>query len=810
MILEAERLGVLRDVLVIAAALSLQDPRERPVEQRPQADQQHARFTDKTSDFLTWLNLWRYLREQQRELSGSAFRRMCKREYLNYLRVREWQDFESQLRQVCKEMEIQTWARRPRGPTPTASTRPCWPGCSATSGCSRSGTAKDRARGPREYLGARNSRFAIFPGSALKGANPTYLMAGELVETGRLWARQNAAIKPEWAEQIGAHLVKRTFSEPHWSKKRAAVMAYERVTLYGVTLVADRLVQYGRIDQALSREMFIRHALVYGEWSTDARSSTARTCGCSRRPRSSSTAPGVATWSSTSTRCSTSTTRASAPRWSAARTSTPGGSRSGASEPDLLTFDPAMLTHDTVEEVREADYPQAWEAEGLTFPISYVFQPGTPEDGLTIDVPVATLNRVDADDFSWNVPGLREELVTSLLRSLPKNLRVSFVPAPNTAKEFLARVPAGDEPLLDALERYLRSTTGVVVPRETWDWQKVPEHLRPTYRVVDDAGAEQARGKDLEALKAPLQPAFDAALAEVASDVGLSATGQTTWTFGTIDESVVQRRAGHEVRGFPALVDEGTSVGLGVFGSADEADARHRLGVRRLLLLGMRSVDPLAGLDNAAKLGLAGSPYPTVAELVDDMRAAVAGSVVDAHEPARDERAFAALASELDAVVDDRLAVVRSDVLRVLDAWRQTEKRISGRAELLTLAAMQDMRSQVSRLVDRGFVGEAGPDQLRRYPAYLAAVDHRRERLDGQVARDAQLMAQVADVQEAYLHQVAALPAGRPPGAALRRVRWMLEEYRVSLWAQHLGTAYAVSDQRIRKAMADASLDLRP
>ena len=534
MILEAERLGVVRDVLVIAAALSIQDPRERPVEQRPQADQQHARFTDKTSDFLTWLNLWRYLREQQRELSGSAFRRMCKREYLNYLRVREWQDFESQLRQVCKEMGINLGHARPTEWTPTASTRRCWPGCSATSGCWRSATAR-KVRGPREYQGARNSRFAIFPGSALKGANPTYLMAGELVETGRLWARQNAAIKPEWAEQIGAHLVKRTYSEPHWSKKRAAVMAYERVTLYGVPLVADRLVQYGRIDQALSREMFIRHALVYGEWSTPRRSSTARTSGCSRRPRSSSTAPAAATSSSTSTRCSTSTTRASGPRSSAARTSTPGGSRSAGANPDLLTFDPAMLTHDTVEEVREADYPQAWEAEGLTFPISYVFQPGTPEDGLTIDVPVATLNRVDADDFSWNVPGLREELVTSLLRSLPKNLRVSFVPAPNTAKEFLARVPAGDEPLLDALERYLRSTTGVVVPREAWDWEKVPEHLRPTYRVVDDAGAEQARGKDLEALKAPLQPAFDAALAEVASDVGLSATGQTTWTFGTIE-----------------------------------------------------------------------------------------------------------------------------------------------------------------------------------------------------------------------------------------------------------------------------------
>ena len=415
-------------------------------------------------------------------------------------------------------------------------------------------------------------------------------MAGELVETGRLWARQNAAIKPEWAEQVGAHLVKRTYSEPHWSKKRAAVMAYERVTLYGVPLVADRLVQYGRIDQALSREMFIRHALVYGEWPAlpGTRSSTARTCGCSRRPRSSSTAPGAGTWSSTSTRCSTSTTRGSAPRWSAARTSTPWWKQARRTQPDLLTFDPEMLTHENAEEVREADYPQTWEAEGLTFPISYVFQPGTPEDGLTIDVPVATLNRVEADDFSWNVPGLREELVTSLLRSLPKNLRVSFVPAPNTAKDFLARVPAGDEALLDALERYLRSTTGVVVPRDAWDWEKVPAHLRPTYRVVDDAGSEQARGKDLEALKAPLQPAFDAALAEVASDVGLSATGQTTWTFGTVEESVVQRRAGHEVRGYPALVDEGATVGLGVFGSADEAEARHRLGVRRLLLLGMR------------------------------------------------------------------------------------------------------------------------------------------------------------------------------------------------------------------------------
>jgi ATP-dependent helicase HrpA len=319
--------------------------------------------------------------------------------------------------------------------------------------------------------------------------------------------------------------------------------------------------------------------------------------------------------------------------------------------------------------------------------------------------------------------------------------------------------------------------------------------------VVDDAGAEQARGKDLEALKAPLQPAFDAALAEVASDVGLSATRQMSWTFGTIEESVVQRRAGHEVRGYSALVDEGRSVGLGVFGSADEADARHRLGVRRLLLLGMRAVDPLAGLDNAAKLGLAGSPYPTVAELVDDVRVAVAQESVDAHPPVRDEAAFTALLGAATEDLDARLRTALEDVLRVLAAWRHTDKLLAGRAELATLPALTDMKAQLTRLVHRGFVGEAGATQLRRYPTYLAALDQRRSQLDAHVAKDRQLMDRVVDLQEAYLHQIAAHPAGRPPDAHLRRVRWMLEEYRVSLWAQQLGTAYPVSDQRIRKAL---------
>jgi ATP-dependent helicase HrpA len=819
MILEAERLGCVREVLVIAAALSIQDPRERPAEQRPQADQQHARFKDETSDFLTWLNLWRYLRGQQREMGSSAFRRMCRREFLNYLRVREWQDFESQLRQVCKEMKIDV-GHPADEPDADGIHQALLSGL-----LSHIGALEERERGRpgerrpmREYLGARGARFAVFPGSALKGRNPAFLMAGELVETSRLWARQNAAIKPEWAERLGAHVVKRTYSEPHWSKKRAAVMAYEKVTLYGVPLVADRMVSYGRVDPVLARELFIRHALVHGEWPALA-SGRHRFFAENRRlleeaeelehraRRRDIVVDEHTLFDFYDARVGEEVVSgAHFDQW---------WKRERQKRPELLTFDPEMLTHQTAEQIRQADFPTEWhdsDEAGLTFPISYHFEPGAADDGLTIDVPVATLNRVGAEDFSWLVPGLREELVTELIRSLPKNLRVGMVPAPNTAREFLATTPAGAEPLLDALERFARSTRSIVIPREAWDWDKVPAHLRPTFRVVAEDGKVAGRGKDLDSLKEPLRPTFDRAVAEVAADSGVTATGQTSWTFGTIEESFVQRRAGHEVRGFSALVDEfiyvnelrgDPSVGLRVLATAEEAAAHHRLGVRRLVLLGLGAtpgVDDLR-LDQRTRLALVGSPYPSVAELLDDLRAAVVGEVVDARPPVRDESSYDEVLAAAHDAVRAQLPGAVHEVVRVLDGWRAADKALSGRADLMTLPALTDMRGQVGRLVERGFVGEAGLARLRDYPRYLAAVVHRREKLDSQVARDRQLMDQVSGLQDAWLHAVAALPDGQPMPAQLRQARWLLEEYRVSVFAQHLGTREKVSDQRIRKAL---------
>ena len=813
MIIEAERLGCVRDVLVIAAALSIQDPRERPEEQRPQADQLHARFTHESSDFLTWLNLWRHVKEQQRELSSSAFRRMCKREHLNYMRIREWQDYESQLRQVGKEMKLDL-GHPSDTPDEDGIHQALLSGLLSHIGVlEERDKAKPGERRPmREYLGARNARFAVFPGSVLKGRNPAFLMSAELVETSRLWARQNAAIKPEWAERLGEHLVKRTYSEPHWSRKRAAVMARERVTLYGVPLVADRLVNFGKVDAPLARELFIRHALVQGEWDSRHRflADNARLLEEAEELEHRARRRDIVVDEHTlfefyDARVGTEVVSGQHfdSWWKRAR----------QKRPDLLAFDPAMLTHDTADEVRQHDFPVEWhdsDEAGLTFPISYHFEPGAADDGLTIDVPVATLNRVDADDFSWLVPGLREELVTELIRSLPKSLRVAMVPAPNTAREFLAATPPGAEPLLDALERFARSTRSLMIDREAWDWSKVPAHLRPTYRVVTEEGTEAGRGKDLDALKEPLRPTFEQAMADVAADSGVTATGQTSWTFGTIEESFVQRRAGHEVRGFPALVDEGSTVGLRVLATAGEGVAHHRLGVRRLVLLALGpgpSVDEVlaaAGLDQRAKLALVGSPYSSVGHLLDDLRAGVVAGVVDSHPLPRDESSYDVVVAAARDAVQQGLSPAVHEVMRVLEAWRATDKALSGRAELMTLPALSDMRAQVARLMEPGFIGEAGIARLRDYPRYLRAVALRRERLDGQVAKDRQLMDQLAGLQEAWLHGVAALPPGQPMPQHLRDSRWLLEEYRVSLWAQQLGTREKVSDQRIRKVLGTA------
>ena len=794
MILEADRLGCMREVLVITAALSIQDPRERPVEHRERADQLHARFRDPSSDFLAWLNLWRHLRTRQKEMGSSAFRRMCREEHLNYVRVREWQDFEAQLRQVVKQVGL-----RPGKPAETPDADRIHQAVLAGL-LSHIGLRDGRGKAS-DYLGARGARFAIFPGSGLFKSPPDHVMAAELVETSRLWARENAAIDPAWAERLGGDLVKRTWSEPHWSKKRAAAMAYERATLYGVPLVADRLVPLGRRQPDVARELFIRHALVQGEWATRHRFLR----------RNAELLAEAAELEERARRRDIVVDEETLFDFYDARV--PEHVVSGAhfdswwkqerqGQPELLTFDPAMLVHETAGEVRGEDYPEEWQEGQARLPVHYHFEPGADVDGVTIDVPLATLNAVGAAPFTWNVPGVRTELVTALLRSLPKQLRVNFVPAPDVARRFLAEVPAGEEALLPALSRHLRARTGVHVPEDAWDLAKVPPHLLPTFRVLDGEGTVLGSGKDLEALKAPLAGSFRQAMEQVADESGLARSGQTAWTFGDVPAELVQRRSGHEVRGYPALDDEGSTVGLRVTASPEEQEARHRLGVRRLVALGLPDLGPapLQGLDNTAKLGLAASPYPDVRALLEDCVLAAVGELVDGAEPVRDEAAFQVLLTRARTEAPVRAEELVALVVRVLAEWRPVEKALHGRVEMAQLPSMTDMRGQLERLVHPGFIAEAGLQRLVSYPRYLRALATRVERLPD-LRRDLELMGRVQPLQEAWQHRVEALPEGRPPDADLRRVRWLLEELRVSLWAQQLGTAEPVSEVRIRKLL---------
>ncbi len=791
MVLEAGRNECVREVVTIVAALSIQDPRERPADQQEQADQAHRRFADRTSDFASLLNLWRYIKEQQKELSSSGFRRMCRREYLNYLRVREWQDLDAQLRQVAKQLGV------PMTTTPAAAEavhRSLLAGLLSHIGI------RDEER--RDYLGARGTRFSIFPGSGLFTSQPAFVMAAELVETGRLWGRMNARIEPEWAEDVARHIVKRSYSEPHWEKSRGAVVALEKVSLYGIPIVTDRKVNYGRIDPTMSRELFIRHALVQGEWTTHHRFFAANQALLAEADELEHRARRRDIVVDDETVYDLYEQRIPADVVSTAHFDA-WWKRQQHDTPELLTFTLDMLVHDNAE-VSADDFPLAWRHGEAELPLAYQFEPGTDLDGVTVDIPVATLPQVGAHDFSWPVPGLREELVVAMIRSLPKQLRVNFVPAPNVARAFLAATTPGEEPLVDALTRYLRRTTGVTVPPDAWDFTKVPAHLRTSFRVVDDAGAELGVGKDIEALKNRLRGQADTAVAAAAA--GLERSGLTGWDFDTLPRVFRQTRAGLEVRGYPALVDDGTPVSIAVLGTEEEQRSAMVLGVRRLLLLAVPSPAPAiaADLSNADKLALALNPAGGSAALLDDAYAAAVDALVADHGgPAWERESFHSLVETVRRHGRARTEQVVLLARDAVTAAHAVDRRLSGRAELALLPALSDMSGQWARLMGAGWVAAAGVEALRHYPRYFAAMEQRLEKLPGDPRRDAVLMGTVAGVQSAYLQRWESLRPGEPPGTGLRAIRWMIEELRVSLWAQQLRTAQPVSVSRIEKALAD-------
>ncbi|NKY26657.1 ATP-dependent RNA helicase HrpA [Nocardia gamkensis] len=847
MLVEAQHTGCLADVLVIVAALSIQDVRERPAEQQQAADTEHARFTVEGSDFLAYLRLWDYLGGQRKSLSSNQFRRLCREEFLHYLRIREWQDLHGQLRTITKGLGWSARAQDSASPAEPDRTEAAAPdgkqgNRSRRSRSTRGGDGRpgaERGRGAtaatvadndglpwdstaihqallagmlshigvreaesREFLGARNAKFMIFPGSSLAKKPPRWVMAAELVETSRLWGRMAAKIEPEWAERLAGDLVKRVYSEPHWSAKRGAARAYERVTLYGIPLVTGRPVDYGRIDPELSRELFIRHALVQGEWQTRHeffhrnRALLDDVADLEHRARRRDILVDdevLFAFYDERLPADIVSVRHFDSWWRTAR----------RADPELLNFSTSIVVNEGAAALDPAAFPDSWRQGELAFPLSYQFEPGNEEDGVTVRIPVEQLAHVRAVGFDWLVPGMRDELAAALIKTLPKTLRRSVVPAPDFAAAALAALTPRAEPLRAGLARELSRLGSVSIAPTDFDVSALPDHLRMTFAAIGDDGAVLARDKSLAALKTRLAEQVSASVARATA--GAERPPATVWTsesLGTLAPTVRREVAGQTVTGYPALVAEGDGVAVRVLSSPAEQAAAMRLGTRALLLhtLPASARSSTAGLSPADRLALSQNPYGSLEALLDDCRAAAADELLAAaggpvHDPAEFDALVARIRPDFAATVARYVRLV----VPVLAGAHQVSVALARTSER---DIVEDVRHQLDNLVFRGFVSETGAARLRELPRYLQAAVARLEALPGSAVRDRQGMAELDRVLAAYDRLVASLPQSRRHAPAVTEIWWMIEEFRVSLFAQKLGTPFPVSAKRIEKVIA--------
>ncbi len=822
MLVEAERNGVVREVAAIVAGLSIQDVRERPLEKRAQAEQLHARFADPSSDFLGLLKLWNYLEEQQKALSSSAFRRLCRSEFLNYLRIREWQDLYRQLVRAGSQLGIKPGEAKV---DPDAIHKSLLAGLLSRIGLRDERVTKTNpkerpreGREPksREYLGARNQRFTIFPGSSLARKGPPAVMAAELVETSRLFARTVAAIDPAWAEQLAGELVKRSYGEPRWEKRQGSAVADEKVTLYGVPIVPKRRIQLSRIDPQQARELFLRHAMVEGDWpysiernglyefvraNRALRDELSEVEERTRRRDILIDDEAVLDFYDRRVPAEVTDVRRFEQWWKLARTETPA----------LLTMTRGELLEEEPDAELDADaFPSEWVQGEQQLPLRYRFEPGADDDGVTVEIPLPLLPRLEDRGFDWLVPGLREELVTAMLKTLPKPIRRNVVPAADWARRLLSDADPDAELVVFLAERIRTLTRAVIAPSD-FDASRLPPHLRMTFAAVDERGRRVASSKSLIALQTTLTERSRTSVAKITAAAAptsdLERAGLTSWDFDGLPTRLETLIPTGSITGYPALVDEGGSVAIRVFGTAADQSWQHARGIRRLVALTVPSPtgyvqDHLTGTE---KLQLAASPYPSTAAMFDDALLATIDQLVDAAtvDPLPFTRAaFEALRGEVDAHLVEALFATVSLAAKVLGAAREADRAISRASSLSLMAPLADARSQLDALVHPGFLRITGVTQLRRVPVYLAGITHRVGRLADAPGRDRTWLTEVELATALYTDAGGALPLSPETPTRLIPVRWMLEELRLSLFAQQLGTAGAVSVQRIRKALA--------
>ena len=828
MLIEGARRGALRQVQVIVAGLTVPDVRERPSEHQQAADELHRRFTQPPAgetdspadgeprrhtvhtgtrpvkqgrgslaggDFEALLNVWEYLRRRRRELSGSAFRRLCRAEFLHFVRFREWEDLVSQLREVCRELDL---------PGEGDAAMDVVLDCLLTGLLSNIGLAlppppkvQGRRRPLTEYQGARGARFAIAPGSACSRSTPPLVVAYELVETSRLWARTVGPVTAAQIERAAGDLVTRTLSEPTFSPRSATVTASETVTLFGVPIISGRRTNYATSHPEQAREIFIRTGLVEREWETRnpvvmanrfAQEEAERLTDRMRRPELLISDQALHDFY-------------------AARL--PADVVSGATfdkyvkslgDDSALRLTPADCMTDPGA-LSVADFPDRWQVSGLELPVSYVYDPGAGHDGVTIEVRLEQLGVLEPEPFTWQVPGLREDLATALIRSLPKRIRTSFVPAPDFARRAVAWLRergTGDETAFpEALGRALTALTGERVASGDWRPEAVDSHLRPTFVVVEGR-KEVGRGEDLVALKTRLSAKVASRLTRSAGRI--ATTGRTDWDFGKLP---LTQRLGGGVEGHPCLVDEGSSVGVQVVDSAVKAERLHAAGVRRLLTL----VNPspirwvVSHLGNPEKLALGASRYGSVPELLEDAWLKASDRLLRAAtDPVRvrDGQEFQRVAEVVRADCPATTAAVVGTAAKALAAQAVVERRLAALPEDDEVRA--DITEQLANLTFKRFISATPDPWFDRIPVWIEACGTRLVTRGRNPARDERNRSEIMELEARYGQLCEAQPPGPLP-ADVEEIAFLLEEFRVSLFAQGTRTLVPVSAKRISQAM---------
>lgn len=827
MVITAIEFGCIEQILIIVSALSIQDPRERPYEKQQLSDEKHNRFKNKHSDFVSLLNLWQYISEQQKELTQNQFRKLCQREFLSYVRLREWQDIFSQLKMTLKEQKIALTSVDYRFVMLNTQQ-------GQVTGLAE-GKAKedeqDLALTPihqallsgllshigqqdenREYKGARGMKFFIFPGSALTKKSPKWLMSAELVETSRLFARMNAKIDPLWLEPLAPHLVKRNYSEPHWEKKQGAVMAFEQVTLYGLTIVSKRKINFNTIEPATCREIFIREALVNGDCvikekflrknqqlveSIEALEQKAR------RKDFLIDEQHLVDFYSDKLPDSIICQRSFLAWWKKAK----------QANEQLLDFSKAFLLNESSAELSKADYPDIWQQGNITLPLSYHFTPGDIDDGISLIVPIALLNQVQDVGFDWLIPALREELAIALIKALPKALRRNFVPAPNYAQACLAAMPSESGNLQAALAKQLLRMTGVRLPEEAWQDISLPVHLTMNFQVVDDKGKLLKQGRDLNDLKAELQGKVKASIKKVA-EKGIEQADLTQWSFGHLPKGYEKKVANITIKAFPALVDHKNSVAIELFEQEQHAQDAMLKGISRLILLNIPT--PVKYLQeklpNKAKLGLYFNPFGSINELLQDCIQGACLSLVqqfaqqqnDGQLP-RDEKQFSQCSDYVRAEIADCVLAATIKVERALSLRHEVTKKMKGSVPLNVIQSHGDIKQQCEKLVFKGFVTFSGLNKLDDIVRYLQGMLRRLEKLPIDPNQDRLKLIDVNRVLDTYQAIINKQRKDKPVENELLNTRWLIEELRVSLFAQNLGTASPISVKRILNHLKDFS-----